>query len=143
MTLDYAGLDGTSLDRRLANSLYILMPYGLSWTCPYRDMKKIPKDKREMYTQSYAQDGAMRAAFEYFKTFNAQDAEDNRKFAAHKLPMPVLVITGNKSMGDVLEMQAKIVVDDVTSIKFADTGHWLMEEATGEVVPKLVDFLTR
>ena len=80
----------------------------------------------------YLKEGAMRAAFEYFKAFNKQDAEDNRKFAAHKLPIPVLVIAGDKAMGDAIEVQAKIVADNVTAIKFADTGHWLMEERPAE-----------
>ncbi len=39
---------------------------------------------RQFYAKSYAQEGAMRAAFELFKAFNKQDAEDNRKFATHK-----------------------------------------------------------
>lgn len=55
------------------------------------------------------------------------DAEDNRRFAAVKLPMPVLTIEGDKAMGGALEVQAKLVADNVTSIKLADTGHWLME----------------
>ena len=73
----------------------------------------------------------MRAAFEMFKLFNTQDAADNRRFAAVKLPMPVLTIEGDKAMGGALEIQAKLVADNVTSIKFADTGHWLMEQRPG------------
>jgi hypothetical protein len=45
-----------------------------------------------LYAKSYAQEGAMRAAFEMFKTFNSDDAADNRKFAANKLTMPVLTM---------------------------------------------------
>jgi len=95
---------------------------------------------RQMYAKSYAQDGAMRAAFEYFKAFDRQDAADNRKFAAHKLPMPVFVITGDKSMGDVLEVQARKVADNVTAIKLQDTGHWLMEERPAETIAALKKF---
>ena len=61
---------------------------------------------RQLYAQSYAQEGAMRAAFEMFKSFNTQDAEDNRKFAATKLTMPVLTIEGDKAMGGALTVQA-------------------------------------
>jgi pimeloyl-ACP methyl ester carboxylesterase len=82
----------------------------------------------------------MRAAFEYFKAFNKQDAEDNRKFAAHKLPMPVLVIASDKAMGNAIEIQAKIVADNVTAIKFTDTGHWLMEERPAETKAALKKF---
>jgi pimeloyl-ACP methyl ester carboxylesterase len=102
--------------------------------------KAIPEDKRQMYAKSYAQNGAMKAAFEYFKSFNTQDAEDNRKFAGHKLPMPVLVITGDKSMGEVLEMQAKIVAGNITAIELTDTGHWLMEERPVETKSTLKKF---
>ena len=84
-----------------------------------------------------------RAAFELFKQFDKRDAEDNRKFAAQKLRMPVLVVTGDKSMGDVLEAQAKIVAENVTSIKFPDTGHWLTEERPTELKEALKNFFSR
>ncbi|MBC7932356.1 MAG: alpha/beta hydrolase [Rubrivivax sp.] len=103
--------------------------------------EKFVETERQAYAKSYAQDGAMRAAFEYFKAFNKQDAEDNRKFAANKLPMPVLVIAGDKAMGDAIEVQAKIVADNVTAIKLADTGHWLMEERPAETKAALMKFL--
>lgn len=102
--------------------------------------KAFSENDRQMYAKAYAQDGAMHAAFEYFKAFDKQDAEDNRKFAAQKLPMPVLVITGDKSMGDVLEEQAKMVADNVTAIKLSDTGHWLMEERPAETKAALKRF---
>src|SRR5881409_12070 len=87
-----------------------------------------PETDRRLYAKAYAQEGAMRAAFEMFKTFDAQDANDNRKFATSKLPMPVLTIEGDKAMGGALGIQAKIVATNVTSITFSDTGHWLMEQ---------------
>jgi pimeloyl-ACP methyl ester carboxylesterase len=97
---------------------------------------------RKLYAKAYAQEGAMRAAFEMFKTFNTQDAEDNRKFAATKLKMPVLTIEGDKSMGGALEIQAKLVADHVTSIKFEDTGHWLMEQRPEETKAELKKFFS-
>lgn len=97
---------------------------------------------RQIYAKSYAQEGAMRAAFELFKAFNDQDAEDNRKFATNKLPMPVLTIEGDKAMGGALEIQAKIVADNVTSIKLADTGHWLMEQRPEETKAALKKFFS-
>jgi pimeloyl-ACP methyl ester carboxylesterase len=96
---------------------------------------------RRLYAKSYAQDGAMRAAFEMFKTFDTQDAADNRKFASDKLPMPVLTIEGDKAMGGALEIQAKIVAGNVTSIILPDTGHWLMEQRLVETKSALKKFL--
>ncbi len=105
--------------------------------------KAMPEADRQFYTKSYAQEGAMRAAFELFKTFNKQDAEDNRKFAANKLTMPVLTIAGDKSMGDVLEIQAKLIAENVKSIKFPDTGHWLTEERPAETKAELKKFFAQ
>lgn len=102
--------------------------------------KAMPEADRQFYAKSYAQDGAMRAAFEYFKAFDKQDAEDNRRFAARKLPMPVLVIAGDKSMGDMLEVQAKVVADNVTAVKMNDTGHWVVEERPAETEAALKKF---
>lgn len=97
---------------------------------------------RQLYAKAYAQEGAMRAAFEMFKSFNTQDAADNRRLAALKLPMPVLTIEGDKAMGGALEIQAKLVADNVTSIKFADTGHWLMEQRPAETKAELKKFFS-
>ena len=83
----------------------------------------------------------MRAAFEMFKTFNTQDASDNREFAASRLTMPVLTIEGDKAMGGALEAQAKIVATDVFSIVLEDTGHWLMEQRPAETIAALKTFL--
>ena len=95
---------------------------------------------RQAYAKSYAQEGAMRAAFEMFKTFDTLDAADNRKFAATRLPMPVLTIEGDKAMGGALETQAKLVATNVTSIRFVDTGHWLMEQRPAETKAELAKF---
>jgi pimeloyl-ACP methyl ester carboxylesterase len=96
---------------------------------------------RRLYAKAYAQEGAMRAAFEMFKTFDTQDATDNRKFALTKLQMPVLTIEGDKAMGGALEIQAKIVANNVTSMTLKDTGHWLMEQRPAETKAELRKFL--
>jgi len=96
---------------------------------------------RRIYAKAYAQEGAMRAAFEMFKTFDMQDAADNRQFAATKLSMPVLTIEGDKAMGGALEIQAKIVASNVSSIVLRDTGHWLMEQRPAELKAELKKFL--
>ena len=99
-----------------------------------------PEADRRIYAKAFAQEGAMRAAFEMFKTFDTQDATENRQFAATKLPMPVLTIEGDKAMGGALEIQAKIVATNVTSIVLRDTGHWLMEQRPDEIKVELKKF---
>ena len=94
-----------------------------------------------MYARSYAQPGVMRDAFEYFKAFEPQDAGDNRNFAKTKLPMPLLVIEGEKGMNGVLAMQAALISDHVKAVKF-NSGHWLMEEKPAETSLALRGFFS-
>jgi pimeloyl-ACP methyl ester carboxylesterase len=72
-----------------------------------------------------------------------QDAADFAGYAKTPLPMPMLVLTGEKASGEVLITQARLVATNVEGVVVKGSGHWLMEEATDQVVPKLVDFLTR
>jgi pimeloyl-ACP methyl ester carboxylesterase/quercetin dioxygenase-like cupin family protein len=103
------------------------------------DLEKFREEEKRMYAQSYAQPGVMRDAFEYFKAFEPQDAADNRNFARTKLPMPLLVIEGEKGMNGVLAIQAALISDHVKAIKFP-SGHWLMEEKPAETSAALKDF---
>ena len=78
-------------------------------------------------------------AFEYFKAFEPTDATDNRNFAKTKLPMPLLVIEGEKGMNGILAIQAALISDHLKAIKFP-SGHWLMEEKPVETSAALKDF---
>jgi len=54
----------------------------------------------------------MRSGFEYFKAFE-QDASDFDRFSKTKLPMPMMVLTGEKASGTFLIDQARLVATDV------------------------------
>lgn len=82
----------------------------------------------------------MRAGFEIFRAFE-QDAADFAKFAATKLPMPMLVLTGEKASGEFLIQQGRLVADQVEGVVIKGAGHWLMEEVPAQVIPKLLAFL--
>lgn len=58
-----------------------------------------------------------------------------------KLSMPVLVIGGEKTNGEVLGRQMKLVASDVTVVVLKDTGHWVMEERPAETSDALNKFL--
>jgi len=102
--------------------------------------KSVPEADRRIYAAAYARADGMRAAFQYFKTFE-QDAKDFAAFSATKLNMPFLVLTGEKASGTFLIDQAKLVATNVSGIVVKNSGHWLMEEATDQVVPAIVAFL--
>lgn len=97
---------------------------------------------RRFYAKAYARPGGMRAGFEYFRAFE-QDAEDFAHFAQTPLLMPMLVLTGEKASGEGLIQQGRLVAKNVEGVVVHNSGHWLMEEAPEQVIPKLVEFLNR
>ena len=55
--------------------------------------------------------------------------------------MPMLVLSGEKAGGGFLIEQAKLVASNVDGRIVPGTGHWLMEEARGKVIPAINDFV--
>lgn len=102
----------------------------------------LPEADRRFYATAYAQPGGMRAGFEVFRAFE-QDAKDFAQFAQAKLPMPMLVLTGEKASGNFLIEQARLVASDVQGVVIKGSGHWLMEEAPRQVIPQLVAFINK
>ena len=102
----------------------------------------VPERDRWIYAKAYARPGGMRAGFEYFRAFE-QDAKDFAGFAQTPLPMPMRVLTGEKASGDFLIQQGRLVATNVEGMVVRGSGHWLMEEAPDQVIPKLVEFLDR
>jgi pimeloyl-ACP methyl ester carboxylesterase len=102
--------------------------------------KSIPEADRQIYAAAYARDDGMRAGFEVFRNFE-QDAKDFAGFAATKLQMPFLVLTGEKASGTFLIDQVKLVATNVSGTVVKGSGHWLMEEATDQVIPAIVGFV--
>ena len=102
----------------------------------------VPERDRRFYAKEYARPGGMRAGFEYFRAFE-QDAKDFAGFAQKPLAMPMLVLTGEKAGGEFLIQQGKLVATNVEGEVVHGSGHWLMEEAPEQVIPKLVEFLNR
>jgi pimeloyl-ACP methyl ester carboxylesterase len=95
---------------------------------------------RRYYSAQYARNGRMRAGFEYFHAF-PQDADDFAAFAKTPLPMPMLVLTGERASGTFLIDQAKLVATNVQGVVVPGAGHWLMEEAPDATMAQLVRFI--
>jgi pimeloyl-ACP methyl ester carboxylesterase len=104
--------------------------------------KSVPERDRRIYAKAYGEPGAMRAGFEVFKAFE-QDAKDFQALSQTRLTMPMLVLTGKKASGEFLIQQGRLVADNVEGVVIMGSGHWLMEEAPDQVIPKLVAFMTR
>ena len=102
--------------------------------------RSIPEADRKAYTEAYSKPGRMRAAWTYFASW-PQLAKDFAQLSQTKLTMPVLSIGGEKSLGNELGAQMKLVADSVTVIVLPNTGHWILEEKPKETTDALVNFL--
>jgi pimeloyl-ACP methyl ester carboxylesterase len=103
-------------------------------------MRSIPEADRKAYTEAYSRPGRMRAAWAYFASW-PELAKDFAQLSQTKLTMPVLSIGGEKSLGNQLAQQMKLVASDVTVVVPKDTGHWVLEERGKETTDALVKFL--
>ena len=104
--------------------------------------KSVSEADRQFYAKAYAQPGAMRAGFEVFRAFE-QDAKDFGGLSKTKLKMPMLVLTGEKASGEFLITQGRLVAENVEGVVIKGSGHWLIDEAPGQVIPILLAFFQR
>jgi len=102
--------------------------------------RSVPEADRKAYTEAYSKPGRMRAAWAYFASW-PHLAKDFAQLSQTKLNMPVLSIGGDKSLGNELAQQMKLVADNVTVVVLKDTGHWILEERPKETTDALVNFL--
>lgn len=102
--------------------------------------KSIPEADRKVYAAEYARPNHVRAGMEWFRALDA-DAKEFHEYAAKPLTMPMLVLAGEKGSGDALVKQAQLIDTDVQGAVVPGAGHWLLEEAPGYVIPKIVEFL--
>ena len=113
------------------------------WNDFAADPKRSVSEKdRQLYAAAYAKPGGMRAGFEVFRAFE-QDAKDFADLAKTKLKMPMLVLSGEKASGEFLITQGRLVADNVEGVVIKGSGHWLIDEAPDQVIPKLLSFVTR
>ncbi|MDQ1410538.1 MAG: hypothetical protein QOJ41_2273 [Acidobacteriaceae bacterium] len=102
--------------------------------------RSLPEADRKAYIGAYSRPGRMRAAWQYFVSW-PQTAKDFAELSRTKLTMPVLSIGGEKSLGQELAQQMKLVSTNVTVVILPDTGHWILEERPKETTDALVKFL--
>ena len=95
---------------------------------------------RRAYVAAYSRPGRMHAGWAYFAAW-PQTAKDFALLAQTKLAIPILTIGGDRSLGEALGRQAKLVATDVTVAVLKNTGHWVLEERPKETTDALVTFL--
>jgi pimeloyl-ACP methyl ester carboxylesterase len=102
--------------------------------------RSIPEADRKAYAAAYARPGRMHTGWAYFVSFQ-QAAKDFAQLSQTKLTMPVLSIGGEKSLGNALAQQMKLVATNVTVVVLKDTGHWILEENPKATTDALMKFL--
>ena len=101
----------------------------------------LPAEVVTYYIDRLASDPeALRGSFELYRALEVGFAQaEERK--TRRLTMPVLVIGGTASVGDLSAEAMKLVADDVQSVVIPGAGHWLAEEAPDEFLAALTAFL--
>jgi pimeloyl-ACP methyl ester carboxylesterase len=94
----------------------------------------IPEADRRAYLAAYSRPGRMRASWAYFVSW-PQAAKDFAQMARSRLTMPVLSIGGDKSLGEPLAAQMKLVAANVTVVIVKNSGHWILEEQPQQTPP--------
>lgn len=96
-------------------------------------------DVLDGYAEQLAAPGALRAGIAYFRAHKI-DAEDNRKNAKTKLPMPVLTVGGTASFGADLEGEIRPLAKHMRAVMIDKCGHYLAEEQPERLIEELLRF---
>jgi pimeloyl-ACP methyl ester carboxylesterase len=102
--------------------------------------RSLSETDRAAYVAAYSRPGRMRAGWAYFASW-PQTAKDFAQLAETKLTIPVLAIGGEKSLGEALGRQMKLVASDVTVVVLEGSGHWVLDERPKETTDALMKFL--
>lgn len=104
-----------------------------------------PEDLKE-YVRTYAQPGAMRAGFGYYRAMMQDMADNKLEIAKGKLPMPVLAMGGavsyphGRGRGPECGESLKRVADNVRALVAPDSGHFIPEEQPAFLLKELLAF---
>ena len=99
------------------------------------------KDEVDEFVRAYAQSGGTTGAFHWFGAFE-QDAIDNKEFAKKKLKMPVMTLGSEYFAALFLADHTKLVAENVKGVVITDSGHWIVQEQTDQVLKAMIEFYT-
>jgi pimeloyl-ACP methyl ester carboxylesterase len=99
----------------------------------------LPKEVVRVYVDALKQPGALQASFAFYAAID----ENMRQIADRKkrpLNMPVLALGGSRACNDRVAADMQIAATDVTSVIISSCGHFMAEEAPGEMITALQAF---
>jgi pimeloyl-ACP methyl ester carboxylesterase len=83
---------------------------------------------------------ALRGSFGSYRAIDTSLAQ-NQQRKMKRLTLPVLAIGGGKGIGEGVASTMKLVADNVESRIIPESGHWVAEEAPGQLLAALTPFL--
>ena len=103
------------------------------------DPSSISEADIDVYAQSLAQPGALRASFSYYRTL-FDDRKDNEQFGQKKLEMPVLAIGCEFGYGQGAKATMEKVATNVSGATIESSGHYPAEEQPERLASVLLAF---
>jgi pimeloyl-ACP methyl ester carboxylesterase len=102
--------------------------------------RSLSKADRKAYIAAYSRPKRMHASWDYFVSW-PEASKDFAEMARTKLTMPVLAIGGDKSLGQPLAVQMRLVAENVSLVIVKNSGHWILEEQPKQTTDALTSFL--
>ena len=103
------------------------------------DPTGVSEEDLDEYARRLAAPGALRGGLEHYRAFPV-DAEHNREHARTKLPMPVLAVGGETSMGAGAEQMVRPLARHVRGLVIERSGHWVADEQPDVLARELLGF---
>src|SRR5690348_14179870 len=82
----------------------------------------------------------LRGSFGIYRAFPAIIAQNEQR-KTRRLTLPVLAIGGEQSAGEGPGNTMKLAADDVQTLVLPGSGHWVAEQAPGDLLAALTAFL--
>ena len=102
---------------------------------------KLPDYAVKYYIDTLAADpDHLRGSFEFYRAIPTTSAQNEQR-KTRRLSMPVLAIGGAESSGEGAGNTMKLAADDVQTLVIPGCGHWVAEQAPGELLAALTAFL--
>lgn len=111
------------------------------WTVVGHVPNAFTREETNEFIRAYSVKGATTGSFHWFGEF-PQDAIDNKELMKKKLQMPLLAMGAEFGSGSFLADHSRLVATNVTEVKIAGSGHWIVQEKTDQVLKGLMDFFT-
>ncbi|HEY0687294.1 MAG TPA: alpha/beta hydrolase [Steroidobacter sp.] len=93
------------------------------------------------YVRVFSLPGAARAGFDYYReAFNASGMSQMKARLGRKLPMPILTLGADGSLGPNMRLNLQPLAENVRGEVIANCGHYLLEECPSEFTRAVADF---